>query len=88
MEAIKKEINTIMFVLVIIIGGLYSKALLYNAETSATILKKQKRIDQLNDNLSVLKNQSQINLVLRSHIKGRAEKELLNDEEYLELITK
>ena len=85
-----KESTTIMFVLTIIVGGLYSNSLSYNTEATKTILQKDKEIKQLNYNASVLNQDfeevSQANFILRSYIKGKAERDLLNDDEYVELI--
>jgi hypothetical protein len=87
----KKEINTIMFVLIIIVGIFYSLSLRSNAELTKTNLIKNIKIHQMIKEGRALEKEyeisSQMNLIFRGYIKGRAEKELLKDQEYLKLIT-
>jgi hypothetical protein len=90
MNQIKKESLTILFVAVIILGGMFHLELEANTELSKSNRQKNVRIHQLKNKVSVLELKggikSQTNLILRSHIKGRVERELLRDEEYTKLI--
>ena len=82
----RKELTTTMFVIVIVLGWAFQREVQSGKELSSIILDKNIRIHQLNDNLSALKNQPQINLILRGYITGTAERNLLRDTAYLKLI--